>query len=420
VKHRVVIIGGGFGGIHAAKALRKAPVEVVIVDRANYHLFTPLLYQVATASLSPADVSQPIRYILAHQRNVKVLLGEVTGIDLAHKKVELSRGSIQYDSLVVAAGSKTHYFGNDRWSTLAPPLKTIDDAQAIRDRILGAYERAEWTTDEEERRRLLTFVVVGGGPTGVELAGALAEMAHRTLAKDFRNVDSRDARVVLVEGMDRVLGTFPAPLPVAAREQLEDLGVEVRLDARVTGVDAVGVDLGSDRIEAGTILWAAGVTASELGHAVGAPVDRGGRVFVEPDLTVPGRSEVYVIGDLMSYAHGLDAPLAGVAQVAMQSGACAGRNIAHTLAGEPRETFRYVDLGIMATIGRTHAVSLIRGWKTRGALAWWLWLVVHLVQLVGFRNRLVVLVQWAWSYITFERSTRIIREGVNVRVGEVE
>jgi NADH:ubiquinone reductase (H+-translocating) len=418
--HRVVIIGGGFGGIHAAKALRNAPVEVVIVDRQNYHLFTPLLYQVATASLSPADISQPIRYMFSRQPNVKVLLGEVTGIDLAHKKVELSRGSIQFDSLVVAAGSKNHYFGNDRWSTLAPPLKTIDDAQAIRDRILGAYERAEWTTDADERRRLLTFVVVGGGPTGVELAGALAEMAHRTLAKDFRNVDSRDARIVLVEGLDRVLGTFPPPLPVAAREQLEGLGVEVRLDARVTGVDAVGVDLGSERIEAGTILWAAGVTASELGKAVDAPVDRSGRVLVAPDLSVPGHPEVYVVGDLMSFAHGLDAPLAGVAQVAMQSGACAGRNIARTLDGEPRETFRYVDLGIMATIGRTHAVSVIRGWKTRGALAWWLWFGVHLVQLVGFRNRLVVLVQWVWSYITWERSTRIIREGVSVRVGDVE
>jgi NADH:ubiquinone reductase (H+-translocating) len=420
VTHRVVIIGGGFGGIHAAKALRKAPVEVVIVDRQNYHLFTPLLYQVATASLSPGDISQPIRYILAGQANVKVLLGEVTGIDLAHKKVALSRGSLHYDSLIVAAGAKNHYFGNDRWSSAAPPLKTIDDAQAIRDRILAAYERAEWTTDAEERRRLLTFVVVGGGPTGVELAGALAEMAHRTLAKDFRNVDSRDARVVLVEGMDRVLATFPTPLPDAAKQQLEHLGVEVRLDARVTGVDAVGVDLGSQRIEAGTILWAAGVTASDLGQAVGAPVDRGGRVMVEPDLTVPGHPDVYVVGDLMHYAHGLETPLAGVAQVAMQSGARAGKNIARTLAGKPREAFRYVDLGIMATIGRTHAVSLIQGWKTRGALAWWLWLVVHLVQLVGFRNRLIVLVQWAWSYFTWERNTRIIREGVNVRVGDVE
>jgi len=420
VTHRVVIIGGGFGGLHAAKALRKAPVEVVVVDRQNYHLFTPLLYQVATASLSPADISQPIRYILANQPNVKVLLGEVTGIDLAAKKVELSRGSIQYDSLVVAAGAKNHYFGNDRWSTLAPPLKTIDDAQAIRDRILGAYERAEWTTDPEERRRLMTFVVIGGGPTGVELAGALAEMAHRTLKKDFRNVNSDEARVVLVEGIDRVLATFPTPLPKAAKEQLEDIGVEVRLEARVTGVDAVGVDLGSERIEAGTILWAAGVTASELGKGTGGPTDRGGRVLVEPDLSVPGHPEVFVVGDLMSYSHGLDAPLAGVAQVAMQSGACAGRNIAHTLAGEPRETFRYVDLGIMATIGRTHAVSLIRGWKTRGALAWWLWFAVHLVQLVGFRNRLVVLLQWGWSYVTWERSTRIIREGVNVRVGDVK
>ena len=418
--HRVVIVGGGFGGLHAAKALKKAPVEVVVVDRQNYHLFTPLLYQVATASLSPADISQPIRYILANQANVKVLLGEVTAIDLEQKKVELSRGSIHYDSLIVAAGTKNYYFGNDRWSTLAPPLKTIDDAQAIRDRILAAYERAEWTTDPEERRRLLTFVVIGGGPTGVELAGALAEMARRTLANDFRNVDSRDARVVLVEGLDRVLATFPTPLPTAAKEQLEDIGVEVRLESRVTGVDAVGVDLGSERIEAGTILWAAGVTANDLGRALQAPVDRGGRVLVEPDLSIPGHPEVFVVGDLMSYSHGLEAPLAGVAQVAMQSGACAGRNIARTLAGKPRETFRYVDLGIMATIGRTHAVSLIRGWKTRGALAWWLWFAVHLVQLVGFRNRLIVLVQWIWSYVTWERSTRIIREGVNVRLGDVE
>jgi NADH:quinone reductase (non-electrogenic) len=401
---RVVIIGCGFGGLWAAKSLRRAPVDVTVVDRTNHHLFTPLLYQVATAGLSAPSIAAPIRHILARQRNATVLLGEANGIDVAQRAVSLEGGGqVPYDYLVVAAGAINHYFGHDDWAPYAPALKTLDDALEIRARILTAYERAEHETDPARRAAWLTFVVVGGGATGVELAGTLAEIARHTLRGEFRHFDPRKARVVLVEGTDRVLPPYTPDLSEKARLQLERLGVTVWLGKRVTGVDADGVTMGGERLEAKTVLWAAGVASSPLGRFLGAELDRAGRVKVAPDLSVPGHPEVLVVGDL---AFVPDVP--AIAPAAKQMGRLAALNIRRTLAGKPREKFRYRDYGQLATIGRNRAVAMFGRLHLSGYPAWLAWLVAHIYFLINFRNRLAVLIDWAWSYWTYDRYARII------------
>jgi NADH dehydrogenase len=406
---RVVIIGGGFGGLSAARALRWADVDVVLIDRRNHHVFQPLLYQVATAGLSPGDIASPIRWILRRQQNVQVLLAEAVRIDTARHVVHLDIGQLRYDALIVATGATHAYFGHDEWQASAPGLKTLEDAGLIRRHLLLAFEEAERTPDQAERTRALTFVIVGGGPTGVELAGALAELANHSLARDFRSIDTSWAQVLLVEAAPRILAAFPEDLQDRAEASLRDKGVKVRKSTPVTGIDAQGVTLaGGERIEAATVLWAAGVAASPLGRSLGVEVDRAGRVLVEADLTVPGCTDVYVIGDL---AH-LDQdgrPLPGVAQVAMQQGAHAVENILRGFGNQPRRAFRYKDLGNLATIGRNSAIADFGGrWRFAGRLAWWLWLLVHIMQLTGFRNRLAVLIQWSWAYFTHQRGIRLI------------
>ena len=405
----VVIVGGGFGGLQTARKLRRARVQVTVVDRSNHHLFQPLLYQVASAVLSPGDIAEPIRGVLRKQKNSSVLLAEVGGVDLDAKRVRCGERWVEYDYLVLAAGVKTSYFGHDEWAAEAPGLKTLNDALEIRRRILMAFERAEWSANPDERRRLLTFVVVGGGPTGVELAGALSEIARDALLDDFRNIDPSEARVILVEGNERILRAFPDTLPDKALRALRKVGVEVRLGERVTRLDERGVIVGTEEIEAETVLWAAGIQAEPIGANLDVPLDRSGRVIVEQDLSIPGHPDVFVIGDLAHFAHGLDHALPGVAQVALQMGACTAANIRKTLAGKPRKSFRYKDLGSMATIGRSRAIAVVFGLKLSGLLAWLAWLFVHLMALVGFRNRLIVLTQWAWSYFTYERNSRLIR-----------
>lgn len=407
---QVLIIGGGFGGMAAARALRNAPVQVTLIDRRNHHLFQPLLYQVASAALSPGDIAEPIRAMLSHQANARVLLSEVVNIDLEDRRVDLADRSLRYDHLVVAAGATHSYFGHDEWAENAPGLKTLDDALEIRQQILLAFERAEWTSDSSERDMLLTFVVVGGGPTGVELAGALSEIARKTLSQDFRTIDPARARVILVEAGAGVLPGFPPPLAGKALAQLHQVGVETLLGRPVEGVDASGVVLaGGERIAARTVIWCAGVAGSALARTLGVELDRAGRVVVEANLTVPGHPEAAVIGDLASFSHQSGRPLPGVAQVAVQMGRCAAENIVADLAGRPRQPFHYRDYGSMATIGRSKAVAVIGGVKLGGYPAWLLWLSVHLMALVGFRNRMVVLVQWAWSYLTWQRNSRLIR-----------
>lgn len=412
---RVVVIGGGFGGLSAARALRRERVDVVVVDRANHHLFQPLLYQVATAGLSPGDIASPIRYILRKQANVQVLLAEAQAVDTARKVVGLDIGDLPYDALIVSAGSTHSYFGHDDWQPAAQGLKTLDDALAIRRRVLLAFENAERTSDGAAQRRLLTFVVVGGGPTGVEMAGALAEIARHTLRHEFREISPESARVVLLEGGPHLLSAFPEHLRHNAEEALRDVGVEVRTNAVVTQITPGVVRVGDDTIEAGTVLWAAGVAASPLGKTIGAPVDRAGRVLVNPDLTVPGHDDVYVVGDLAAFRSDDGTLLPGVAQVAMQGAAHAARNAVRTLAGHAREPFKYKNLGNLATIGRARAVADL-GWvRFSGYPAWLFWLFVHIMQLTGFRNRLVVFVQWAFAYLTYQRSIRLItgREAVS-------
>ncbi len=407
---RVVIVGGGFGGLSAARALRRRRVSITLVDRRNHHLFQPLLYQVAGAALSPGDIAEPIRSLLADQANTRVLLGDVQRVDLEGKRLHLKRGGeVAYDTLILAAGMTNSWFGNDDWEATAPGLKTLDDALEVRRRILLAYERAEWAEDPEERNRLLTFVVVGAGPTGVELAGALREIASHTLRRDFRTIQPEEARVILVEGGDKVLPGFGGGLPDKALRHLAKVGVDVRLNRRVTAVDPRGVDLGDERIEAATVLWAAGVAAAPVSATLGTPTDGLGRLHVEPDLSVPGHPDVFVIGDMAHFAHDRDGPLPGVAQVALQMGKHVARNLAADEKGKPRAPFRYLDLGSMATIGRRRAVADLFGLRFGGLLAWLAWLFVHLMALVGFRNRLVVLMQWAWNYVTFERNSRLIR-----------
>jgi NADH dehydrogenase len=398
VTQRVVIVGSGFAGLNAGKALRRADVEITIIDRRNFHLFQPLLYQVATAALNPSDIAFPIRSVFKNQRNVvRVLLGEVTGIDLERREVMVDDEAVPYDKLIVATGAAHSYFGNDQWASLAPGLKTVEDALTMRARVLRAFEKAEAHPDGAER--LLTFVVVGAGPTGVELAGALGEIAVHALGKEFHVVDPADARVILVEGADRVLPPYPESLSASARRQLEELGVEVITGTVVEDIDETGVILSSgQRIEAGTVLWAAGVQASPIGGMLGE-VDRAGRVLVEQDLSLPGHPEVFVAGDLAAVKG-----VPGVAPAAMQMGRHAGRVIA---SGE-RLRFRYRDKGSLATIGRARAVADIRGLRFSGFLAWFAWLAIHIFYLIGFRNRFFVLAGWAWHYLTFRRGARII------------
>ncbi|HEX6924057.1 MAG TPA: NAD(P)/FAD-dependent oxidoreductase [Longimicrobiaceae bacterium] len=406
---RVVIVGGGFGGLYAARALRNAPVQVTVIDRRNYHLFQPLLYQVATAALSPADIAAPIRQILHKQRNTEVLLAEVTDIDTENRLIRVEDGRTKsYDYLILATGSVDQYFGHDEWARTAPGLKAVDDATEIRRRFLLAFEAAEQEPDPQRRAALLTFVVIGGGATGVEMAGAFAELARHTLARDFRRIDPTQARVVLLEGGPRLLPAYPDELSQKAKEQLERLGVEVRLNAMVTNIDFEGVWVGDERIETRTVVWGAGVKASPLGHKLGVPTDRMGRVFVEPDLSIPGHPEVFVIGDLANFSHQTGEPLPGVAQVAMQQARTAAENILRTMRDQPRLEFRYKDKGMMATIGRAAAVAVIGGRKLSGLIAWLAWLFVHIVFLIGFRNRVLVLLQWAWAYLTWQRSARLI------------
>jgi NADH dehydrogenase len=411
----IVILGGGFGGLDAARALADAPVRVTLIDRHNYHLFQPLLYQVATASLSPADIASPIRWILRRQKNVRVLLANAERIDIARHSVMVEPGgSISYDFLIVATGSAHAYFGHPEWAAHAPGLKTLDDALEIRRRVLLAYEAAERESEPAQQRRLLTFVIVGGGPTGVELAGALAEIARQSLRQDFRNIRPESARIILLEGSDYVLGTFPERLRDAARRSLERLGVEVRTGSIVTAVDADGVTWRSaggtplvERLDAATVLWAAGVAASPIAASLGVPLDRAGRVRAEPTLIVPGHPNIFVVGDICALEQD-GRPLPGVAQVAMQQGAHAASNIVRAIRGEPLQPFRYRDYGNAATIGRGAAVVDIRGIRASGALAWLFWLFLHIFWLIGFRNRLVVLGEWAWSYVTFQRRVRLI------------
>jgi len=411
-----VIVGGGFAGLHAARALAGADVRVTVLDRHNYHLFQPLLYQVATASLSPADVASPIRWILRRQRNVEVLLANVTAIDPANKRVEVEPGPpVEYDFLIVAAGAAHAYFGHPEWAERAPGLKTLDDALEMRRRVLLAFEAAEREADPDRQRRLLTFVIVGGGPTGVELAGALAEIARQSLRNNFRHIRPESARIVLVEGGPDILPAFAPPLRVEAKSALERLGVEVRTGWMVTGVDADGVswkqkDGPVEHIQATTVLWAAGVAASPIAKSLGAPLDRVGRVPAEPSLQVPGRPGVFVAGDLCALSQD-GVPLPGVAQVAMQEGAHASRNVLRAIAGRPLEPFRYKDYGTMATIGRGAAVGDIKGMKVSGFFAWVFWIFLHIFWLIGFRNRVAVMTEWAWAYLTFQRRVRLITGG---------
>ena len=405
---RIVVVGGGFGGLEAAKSLSRLPVEITLVDRKNHHTFQPLLYQVATAGLSPAEIAAPIRQIFAKRDNVEVLLGEVLGFDLEQRIVKVHGFELRYDYLVVAAGAMHAYFGHDEWEPLAPGLKTVEDALEMRRRVLLAYELAEREAAVTGHYPPLSFVVVGGGPTGVELAGTLAEIARKSLAENFRNIDPAKTRIVLVEAGPDVLSAYPPVLRRSAVEQLQHLGVEVRTNAAVTEVRSGEVRVGSEVIPATVVLWAAGVSASPLGRALGAPVDRAGRVRVEADLSIPGHREVFVIGDLASLQHADGTLLPGVAPVAMQQGRHVARQIKADLAGKPRTKFHYVDKGSLATIGRNAAVAQFGKLHISGYLAWLSWLFIHILFLIGFRNRVLVMTQWAWSYLTYQRSARLI------------
>jgi len=402
-----VIIGGGFGGLAAARGLRHADVSVTLIDRHNYHLFQPLLYQVATASLSPGDIASPIRWVLRRQRNVEVLLAEARAIEAPARKVVLDRGFLEYDYLIVATGAAHAYFGHAEWAPRAPGLKTLDDALDIRRRVLLAFEAAERETDPAARRRLLTFVIVGGGATGVELAGALGEIARQSLRQDFRRIRPESARILLVEGGPDILSTFPERLRESARHALERLGVDVRTHAVVTGIDEDGVRIGDERIPAQTVLWAAGVAASPLVRSLGVPLDRVGRVRPLPGLDLAEYPEIFVIGDVCSLEQD-GKPLPGVAQVAMQQGAHAAANILRKIAGRRLEPFRYRDYGTLAVIGRGSAVGVIGAVRLSGLFGWLFWLFLHIFWLIGFRNRIAVLSEWAWAYITLQRRVRLI------------
>jgi len=408
-ERHVVIVGGGFGGLAAARALDGPGVRVTVIDRSNHHLFQPLLYQVATAALAAPDVSAPIRQILWRQANVTVLMAGVQRIEVEKKRIVVEARHLDYDYLIMATGMGHTYFGNDKWAEHAPGLKTVGEALDVRRRILRAFEAAELETTPEARRPYTTFVVVGGGPTGVEMAGSLAEIAGRTLARDFRRFDPRTTRVILIEAGPRILPTFPENLSEKACLQLETLGVEVRVNARLTDLGPDFVEVGGETIATRTVLWAAGVRASPLTTHLGVPLDRAGRVWVEDDLSVPDRPEVFVAGDLIAKTQD-GTPLPGVAQLAVQSGRHIARNIRHDMMGRPRQPFRYVDKGSMATIGRNKAVAKIGRFEFTGVVAWWLWLTVHLLALVSYRSRMAVLIEWAFSYFTWQRRSRVILE----------
>ena len=405
----VVIVGGGFAGLAAARRLNVRGVRITLIDKTNHHLFQPLLYQVATAALAAPDVAAPIRNLLCRQRNATVLMGLVQRIDVEKRRLLVEGRYLDYDYLILATGMTHDYFGHDKWPAVAPGLKTVGEALDVRRRILRAFEAAELETNPEARRAWTTFVVIGGGPTGVELAGALAEIAGRTLARDFRTFDPRTTRVILIEAGARVLSSFPEDLSHKALRQLERLGIEVRTNTRVTDVDDGGIEIGSERIAAHTVLWAAGVRATPLATHLAVALDRVGRVWVQDDLSVPGRPEVFVVGDLIAMSQD-GQRLPGVAQLAIQSGRHAARNIRSSVASGQRLPFRYVDKGSMATIGRNKAVARLGRLRFGGIVAWWLWLVVHVRSLVDFRSRLAVLVEWAFAYFTWQRRSRVILE----------
>ena len=410
-KPKVVIIGAGFGGLEAAKALKRAAADVIVIDRHNHHCFQPLLYQVATAALSPADIAWPIRHILRPQRNATVLMEEVQGIDPEKKVLHTQYGEITYDYLVIATGATHSYFGHDEWSKFAPGLKRIEDATRIRRSILIAFERAELTQDQEQQRRLLTFVIVGGGATGVEMAGAIADVAGQTLAADFRRIDPRSARIVLVEAGPRLLPTFPPSLSNYARRTLTRSGVEVRTDTLVTNCDANGIDLINGRIDAGTVIWAAGIAPSPAVRWLNAEADRAGRVKVGPDLSVPGRPEIFVIGDTAAVVDSKGQPVPGIAPAAKQMGKYVGKLISARIAGRERQKpFRYMHLGELATIGRRAAVVKFGALELKGFLGWLFWSLAHIYFLIGLRNRFVVAFNWFWDYITFQRGARLITD----------
>lgn len=408
-KPKVVIIGGGFGGLWAAKALADKPVDVTLIDRKNHHVFQPLLYQVATAVLSPGEIAQPIRRILHKFRNVEVILGEASGFDKENKKVILTDGSeIGYDYLIIAAGARHAYFGHDEWETSAPGLKTLEDAVEIRRRVLLAFELAEREAYLSGIQKQLNFVVVGGGPTGVELAGAIADIARKALAKDFKAIDTRKAHVMLFEGSDKILGTFGTDLSESAKSQLESLGVEVHLNSFVTDIESGRVKVGDNWIDCDVVLWATGVAASPLGKALGVETDKAGRVFVEKDLSIKGFPNVFVIGDMAWMLQENGEPVPGVSPAAMQMGEATAANILHDLNGKARQDFKYVNKGTMATIGRRKAIADLAGMQFKGFIAWMMWLFLHVMFLIGFRNRFAVMFEWFWAYMTRERSARLI------------
>ena len=410
---KVFVVGGGFAGLAAAKALAGAPVDVRLIDRRNHHVFQPLLYQVATASLSPADISSPIRAILRGQSNCQVAMAEITAVNVADRRLIVAGGYFGYDYLILAAGATHAYFGHDEWATIAPGLKSIEDATELRRRILLAFESAEYEGDEATRRAALTFGIVGAGPTGVELAGAIKEVAGQTLPADYKHIDTRTTRVILFEGGNRVLAQFPPELSARARRDLERMGVEVRLNSVVTNVTVQGISVGDEFIPVRNIFWAAGVNASPLGRSLGVPLDRVGRVVVGPDLTIPGHPEVFVVGDwAAAKSADTNEPVPGVAQAGIQMGRYAGRAIARETAGKStaadREAFVYRDKGSMAIIGKAKAVAHVGKWKVGGFLAWLLWGGVHILFLIGFRNRLLVLLSWFWGWLLNARDARLI------------
>ncbi len=407
-KPHVIIVGAGFGGLEAAKKLACEDVRVSVIDRTNYHLFQPLLYQVATAALSPADIAAPVRAVLSRCRNVEVILAEVQSVDVEAKKVKTVDLEIDYDYLILATGARHSYFGHNEWEKFAPGLKSLEDAIELRRRILMAFEYAEKITDEAARRAAMNFVIIGGGPTGVEMAGAIAEISRHTLARDFRHIDPSQARVILIEGEPRLLAAYPPDLSESARKQLVVLGVEVRTNTRATNLTDAGVQVGGEFIPCRVKIWAAGNNASFVGKTLGAPVDQVGRVIVNDDLTIPEHPEVQVIGDLANFTHHTGEPLPGISPVAMQQGRHAARNALAMIQGRKPQRFRYWDKGSMATIGRNKAVADLKFVHLSGLPAWLAWLFVHIIFLVGFRNRLLVLFQWAWAYLTFDKGARLI------------
>jgi len=404
----VVIVGAGFGGLEAAKKLGREAVRVTVIDRTNHHLFQPLLYEVATAALSPADIAAPIRAILSNFQNTEVILAEVKSVNVAAKTVNIGDREIAYDYLILATGARHSYFGHEEWEKLAPGLKSLEDAVEIRRRLLLAFEYAEKITDEAAKASAMTFVVIGGGPTGVEMAGAIAEISRYTLEKDFRHIDPASARVILIEGEPRVLASFPEDLSASAMKQLKQLGVEVRTGVHAKNLSDAGLEVGDEFIPCRVKVWAAGNAASFVGKTMGVPVDRAGRVMVNEDLTIPGHSEVQVIGDLANFTHQGDKPLPGVSPVAMQEGRHAARNIMTMIDGRKPQRFRYWNKGSMATIGRNKAVADLNFIHLSGLPAWLVWLFIHIIFLVGYRNRIAVLMQWAWSYISFNKGARLI------------